>query len=133
MARVRRFIYNSDFLTIAKASRQVFNFTIPGHETSGGSYYGTLTQSVDIPANSFTRSRIKYVGQYGTIDMAVASYFLMTATKNGKQIQYFCSLSCEDGKVNLDYTVINATDSSTVLADAQTFELTIDFLTQPNT
>lgn len=133
MARVRRFIYNSDFLTIAKASRQVFNFTIPGHETTGGQYYGTLTQSVDIPANSFTRSRIKYVGQYMTVDMAVTYCFMITGTKSGKQIQYFCSFSCEDGKVNLDYTVINATDTTAVLADAQTFELTIDFLTQPNT
>lgn len=133
MARVKRFIFNSDFMTVASAGRQTISVTIPAGETVGGQYDGERSYSVDIPENCWARCRVKYTGQYGTADMSCNGWFIIEATKNGKTIYYSCTLGFEPGKLKLVYYVINATDTSTVLTDAQTVTLTIDFLKQPNT
>lgn len=133
MARVKRFIFNSDFMTVASAGRQSISVTIPAGETAGGQFNGERSYTMDIPENSWARCRVKYVGQYGTVDMACNGFFIITATKSGKNIQYVCTLGFEPGKLKLVYYVINATDTSTVLTDAQTVTLIIDFLKQPNT
>jgi hypothetical protein len=133
MARVKRFIFNSDFMTVASAGRAQLSMTIPAGETVGGQYGGERSYLVDIPENCWARCRVKYTGQYGSVDMACNGWFWLFATKNGKQIQYLCNLAFEPGNLKLVYYVFNATDSSTVLTDAQTVTLIIDFLKQPNT
>lgn len=132
MARVKRFIFNSDFMTVASAGRQEINITIPAGQTTGGQYSGERSYTMDIPENSWARCRIKYTGQYGTVDMASDGFFIIFATKNGKTIQYLGNLAFEPGKLKLVYYVINATDTTSVLTDAQTVTLIVDFLKQPN-
>lgn len=133
MARVKRFIYNSDFMTIAHVGREQINITIPAGETKQGQYGGVLSFPLKIPAQSFARSRLKYVGSMMTADVACAGDFYISATKSGKQIQYMAFLAFEPDKLKVLYWVSNMTDLTTILTDAITVTLTIDFLRQPNT
>ena len=133
MARVKRFIYNSDFMTIAHVGSEQIMATIPAGQTSGGVYSGELSFPLDIPERSFARVRLKYTGSFRTVDMACAGFFMIQASKSGKTIQYMANLAFEPGKLKIIYYVNNATDTSTVLTDAVTVTLLIDFLQQPNT
>lgn len=135
MARVNRFIFNSDFMTIAKAGHGEANMTIPAGETGAGgaSYHGTVWVDMDIPSGCFARARLKYTGSFMSIDAGISGLFFIDATKNGKQILYVCQLVFKGGKVGIYYDVTNMTDTSQVLCDAQTVKLIIDFLKQPNT
>lgn len=134
MARVNRFVFNSDFMTIAKAGHGEANMIIPAGETGAGgaSYYGTVWASMDIPSGCFARARLQYTGSLRAIDAGISGLFFITATKNGKQIQYMCQLVFKGGKVGIYYDVTNMTDTSQVLCDAQTVKLIIDFLKQPS-
>lgn len=135
MARVNRFIFNSDFMTIAKAGHGEANMTIPAGETGAGgaSYHGTVWVDMDIPSGCFARARLKYTGSFRSIDAGISGLFFIDDTKNGKQILYVCQLVFKGGKVGIYYDVTNKTDTSQVLCDAQTVKLIIDFLKQPNT
>ena len=130
MARVNRFVFNSDFMTIAKAGHGEANMIIPAGETGAGgaSYHGTVWVDMDIPSGCFARARLKYTGSFMSIDAGISGLFFIDATKNGKQILYVCQLVFKGGKVGIYYDVTNMTDTSQVLCDAQTVKLIIDFL-----
>lgn len=131
MARVKRFIYNSDFMTIAHTGREVLTLNIPSGTTS---YNGTKEYTLDIPEQSWARVRASYTGTSGPKqDLACNGYFIIMAYKSGKQIGYYATLTFKKGKLIVKYAVDNLTDSTQVLANAQTVTLTIDFLRQPNT
>ena len=135
MARVKRFIYNSDFMTIAHVKREQITATIPAIDIPAGHQLeeGMLTIPLKIPAQCFARTRLKYVGSMMTVDVACAGLYLVLATKNGKQIQYTANLVFEPDNLKIRYAVSNLTDASAILTDALTVTLTIDFLRQPNT
>ena len=134
MARVNRFIFNSDFMTIAKNSRQTFTATIPSGETLYGIYTGSKTIKTDIPAGCWPRCKVAYTATNNRTQESVCEgLFVITANKNGKTINYICTFDLCDGEVIISYFVINATDSTTVLTDAQTVTITFDFMEQPNT
>ena len=132
MARVNRFIFNSDFMTVAHIAREEATVTIPAGETRGGQYTGEVSVNMNIPPQSWARAQVKYTGQYMNVHMACGGYFLITATKNNKQIYYYCNLMFEGGKLKIKYYVSNLTDTTTVLTDAQTVTLILDFYQQPN-
>lgn len=131
MARVKRFIYNSDFMTIARVGSETVTATIPGKECD---YSGTIEIPMDIPEQAWARFRVEYTGSAGRKqDLACQYYFYIEATKNSKQISYLVYLTCKKGKLSIEYYVNNLTDSTRPIADAQTFTVHIDFLRQPNT
>jgi len=131
MARVKRFIYNSDFMTIARAGSTTVTVTIPGKECP---YSGTIEIPVDIPDQAWTRFRIKYTGTSGPKQyLACQCFFCISAYKNGKEINYFADLTCKKGKLVIEYYVFNLTDRTSPLVNSQTFTLHIDFMRQPNT
>ena len=132
MARVNRFIFNSDFMTIAHVGREEVTVTIPAGETP--IYSGVKEVEIaDMPAGCWPRCKVSYTATNNRTQVtACEGLFVITAYKNGKTINYVCSLSFSEGKMSLWYYVQNATDTSTVLADSQTVTITIDFLKQPN-
>jgi hypothetical protein len=131
MARVKRFIYNSDFMTIARVGSTTVTATIPGKECN---YSGTIEIPVDIPDQAWARFRIEYTGTSGPKQYLACQYFFyINATKNGKQISYLTYLTCKKGKLVIEYSVNNLTDASSPLVNSQTFTLHIDFMRQPNT
>ena len=132
MARVKRFRFNSDFMTVASVGRKEVTLTIPAGETRGGQFTGVVRKAIDIPANSWGRMQIKYTGSIMSVHMATTGYFAISATKSGKNIQYSGDVFFEKGYVGIRYYVINTTDTTTVLTNAQTITLVIDFLQQPN-
>lgn len=134
MARVKRFIFNSDFMTVAKNSRQEFVVTIPAGETNAGMYAGEKVIQTDIPAKCWPRCKVKYTATNNrTQESACEGLFIITATKSGKTINYICTLEFSKGELTVGYIVVNMTDTTTVLTDAQTVTITIDFMEQPNT
>jgi len=131
MARVKRFIYNSDFMTIARAGSTTVTVTIPGKECG---YEGTIEIPVDIPDQAWARFRIEYTGTSGPKQYLACQYFFyISAYKNGKEICYFARLTCKKGKLVFYYDVYNLTDHTSPLVNSQTFTLHIDFMRQPNT
>lgn len=131
MARVKRFIYNSDFMTIAHTGRETITFTIPAGQTD---YSGTKEFDIKMPEQSWARVRVQYRGTNNRVqDLASSGFFYITATKNGKNISYLVNLSFKQDKLVAEYYVNNVTDSTVVSANAQTVTLIIDFLRQPNT
>lgn len=131
MARVKRFIYNSDFITIARVGSTTVTATIPGKECN---YSGTIEIPVDIPDQAWARFRIEYTGTSGPKQYLACQYFFyINAYKNGKQISYLAYLTCKKGKLVIEYYVNNLTDASSPLVNSQTFTLHIDFMRQPNT
>jgi hypothetical protein len=131
MARVKRFIYNSDFMTIARVGSTTVTATIPGKECN---YSGTIEIPVDIPDQAWARFRIEYTGTSGPKQYLACQYFFyINAYKNGKQISYLTYLTCKKGKLVIEYSVNNLTDASSPLVNSQTFTLHIDFMRQPNT
>lgn len=134
MARVKRFIFNSDFMTVAKNSRQVLTVTIPAGETLYGMYAGEKQIALEIPAACWPRCKVKYTAtNKRTQETACDGAFTIAATKSGKTINYICTLEFSKDKLTVGYIVVNMTDTTTVLTDAQTVTITIDFMEQPNT
>lgn len=135
MARVNRFIFNSDFMTVAHVAHEEVTLTIPAKDIPAGSavYWGEVYTEAKVPQNCFARLRVKYVGQFGTVDVGSNGVFSIQHQKNGKTILYAGDIRLEEGKVCLSYSVYNRTDTTAILADAQTVTIIIDFLKQPNT
>ena len=93
MARVKRFIYNSDFMTIARVGSDTVTATIPGKECD---YSGTIEIPMEIPEQAWARFRIEYTGSSGPKQyLACQYYFDIEAYKNGKQISYLVYLTCK--------------------------------------
>lgn len=133
MARVNRFIFNSDFMTIARLERQSITVTIPAGETQYGFYVGEKEIEIDIPSGCWTRCKVKYTASNNrTTETACEGVFVIEAPKSGKVIDYICSLEFSEGKLKVGYIVFNKTDTTTVLADAQTVTITLDIMQQPN-
>ena len=133
MARVNRFIFNSDFMTIARVERQSYTVTIPAGETQYGSYVGEKEIDINIPSGCWTRCKVKYTASNNrTTETACEGAFVIEATKSGKTIDYICSLNFSAGKLKVEYIVFNKTDMTTVLTDAQTVTITLDIMLQPN-
>lgn len=132
MARVKRFIYNSDFMTVARVESKDITFTVPAGKTT---YEGTLEYDINIPSQSWARMRVTYTGALAGKQMLVcdASEIYLQSYQNRKRISYYINIYFKKGKLMIDYYATNTTDSSSVLANAQTFTLHIDFLRQPNT
>lgn len=131
MARVKRFIYNSDFMTVARVGSATVNVTIPAGECD---YSGTIEFPMDMPEQAWARFRVKYSGTSGpTQYLACQNYFLITARKDGKEINYYVKLTFRKGKLVVVYIVNNLTDSTKPLVNAQSVTLYIDFMRQPNT
>ena len=135
MARVKRFIYNSDFMTLARVGHKEVTVTIPARKSL--LYAGVIEIPMEVPSNSFTRYQIKYQasGAYAPLQwLSVNDYFLISDTQNGRQIVYTAFLVTEKDKLNIFYYVIDMSNNSdSILINSQTFTLIIDFLTQPNT
>lgn len=121
-------------MTVAKNSRQEFVVTIPAGETLYGMYAGEKVIQTDIPAGCWPRAKVKYTATNNrTQETACDGAFVIAATKSGKTINYICTLEFSKGELTVGYIVVNMTDTATVLTDAQTVTITIDFMEQPNT
>lgn len=133
MAKVKRFIYNSDFMTIAKVGHEEVTATIPAKKEFY--YAGDIEIPVKIPEGCFARLQVKYQGTSGPLQwLAVDSYIVITATQSGRQISYVCFPAFESDKLHLFYYVIDmSSQSSSITINSQTFTIILDFLQQPNT
>ena len=135
MARVNRFVFNSDFMTVAYVGRQEVIVTIPAKEFVVADY-GDVEVAVDIPPGCYTRTRIKFTGGYVPADYACDGDFFIFDKVNNRQIDYTCRVYTKDKKVGVHYFIYDEASISseqTVLSNAQTFTLILDFLKQPNT
>ena len=133
MARVNRFIFNSDFMTIAHNNRTEQTVTIPPGDTGSVGYVGEIDIPIKVPKGCWARCRYRYTTNLGQEELAFMNDFLITDTKNGKQIYCMNWLVFEEDKAILRYWVWNNTDTTSVYTNAQTVTLIIDFLDQPNT
>ena len=135
MAKVKRFIYNSDFMTIAKVGHEEITATIPAKQAA--SYGGQLIFPIDIPKQSWARMQLKYQGQRGPLQwVAFDSYVFIEGRQSNRQIFYTVMVLFKDGQLVLDYfvddTSAQAVDNP-ILINSQTFTIILDFLQQPNT
>ena len=138
MARVNRFVFNSDFMTVAYAGRQEVTMTIPAKEllANVGSAYGDVEAAVDIPPGCYVRARIKFTSGYVPADYSCDGDFIIYDKVNNRQIDYSCHVYTKDKKVGVHFFIYDEASISnpqTVLSNAQTFTLILDFLKQPNT
>lgn len=135
MARVKRFIYNSDFMTLARVGHKEVTVTIPARKA--WLYAGDIEIPMEVPSNSFTRYQVKYQSSatYAPLQwLSVNDYFIISDNQSGRQIAYTAFLVTEKDKLRIFYYVMDLSSSSdSILINSQTFTLIIDFLTQPNT
>lgn len=138
MSRVRRFIYNSDFMTIAHGGSDKAIVTIPAQEL-GSSFFrtGTVEVPVNIPNGSLTRMRCQYTGTNATNTIATSGSIQITENKGGgKTIVYDIGMEFTGTSVIVFYVIQGTGFSSSeshTLSTAQTITLYIDYLYQPNT
>lgn len=137
MAKVKRFIYNSDFMTIAKVGHEEVTATIPAKKDA--SYAGWIELPINIPKRSFPRYQVKYqaTSQYAPLQwLAVDSFILLTNYQSGREISYLIFPLYSEGKLVFFYHVLDMSSQAIdnpILIDSQTFTVVLDFLQQPNT
>ena len=138
MSRINRFIFNSDYMTLARLASTSVIFTIPAMTLPSYNGYGasgTLDLNVDVPKGAILRMRAQYTGTNATNTLACGGNVQITENKgSGKTIDYFASIVNEGNKLKISYSAQGTgfTESS-VLTTAQTIKLYLDFLNQPNT
>lgn len=138
MSRVNRFIFNSDFMTLAKDGSTQVIFTIPALEL-GASFFrtGTVTVNTPIPSGSILRMRAQYTGTNATNTIATSGSIQITENKgSGKTIVYDIGMEFTGSSLIIFYVIqgtgFSPSESST-LSTAQTITLYVDYLKQPNT
>jgi hypothetical protein len=138
MSRVRRFIFNSDFMTIAHRGSVTVTFTIPALEL-GDLFLRVGVVDIDtiVPPGSLVRMRARYTGTNSTNTIATDGSITITENKgSGKKIEYFVNMNFGKDKLYADYLIAGTGFSSSeshTLSTAQTITLYIDYLYQPNT
>jgi lysine/ornithine N-monooxygenase len=138
MSRVNRFIYNSDFMTLARRGSTKLVATIPAREL-GASFFrtGTVEIPANIPSGSLLRMRAQYTGTNAANTIATSGSIQITENKgSGKTIVYDIGMEFTDTSLIIFYVIqgtgFQPSESST-LSTAQTITLYIDYLYQPNT
>ena len=138
MSRVNRFIFNSDFITLAHKGSAKAIFTIPAL-TLGSSFFrtGTVTVANAVPPGSILRMRAQYTGTNDTNTIMTSGTIQITENKgSGKTIVYDIGMEFTGTDMIIFYVIqgtgFSSSESGT-LSTAQTITLYIDYLEQPNT
>ena len=133
MARVKRFIYNSDFMTLAKSNANKVNVTIPATNPGPvGIDVNYIATGIKVPKGAIMRASITY-GRYNYKFASSDGLWILNMVSSTKKQHWYVSFFVQNGELYVSYVIfIEGYGDSGVLVDAQTFLLEVVFLYPPN-